>query len=496
MDFKHSIEISNIGPIDNVQISLNGLSIIVGPNKSGKSTITLMLFIVRNTLRKYFDYLFDEILRDAYYKDMSENLIEFAKSLNEIRNSIAHGKSIKNDQKNDLQLYLKELTMVVEQEFVNKNCQTKFAGIFVGEIQDAFQDKIYNLIKTGENRARLKYENLRLSVEIELTLNDEGNYVIISIKEFSTKEITISKNLKILSDENRPSLTIEETNNGLKLSEINIEDIPYVSSHARSNLKSLTTFLGDNDMVFLPPGRNLVMQNFSFFNSIGLDRFTNRQLPSQLIEFLFKLNQSLSVKSFTKKSKPNHAKYFEEKLLEGRINSKSRTIYDQLIFEESNLKTPIERAAAMIQDLAAIPLILFNENINDLIIEEPEAHLHPHAQLKFASWLTRYVNYKTDLRQPTNILVTTHSPNLVMQIQNFISAFKLGEVAMENKIFSKEELLNPDLINLYRMKPSESGYSSEFVKTELKGFEKEVFGDVTDKLYKQYMKITKLRSQR
>ncbi|MDH5647096.1 MAG: AAA family ATPase, partial [Candidatus Heimdallarchaeota archaeon] len=147
-------------------------------------------------------------------------------------------------------------------------------------------------------------------------------------------------------------------------------------------------------------------------------------------------------------------------------------------------------------DLAAIPLILFNKRINDLVIEEPEAHLHPKAQLKFASWLTRYINYKVKNGEPTNILVTTHSPNIIRQIQNFISGHKIGKPVIESELFDNKEIISPKFINLYNMKATLNGYSSEFVKTELKGFEKEVFGDVTDILYQQYKKITKLRTQR
>ncbi|MDH5403307.1 MAG: AAA family ATPase [Candidatus Heimdallarchaeota archaeon] len=497
MSLEHSIEITNIGPINNAKISLDGLSIIVGSNKSGKSTITLILFVLRNTILKFFDYLFNDKLIKAYYKDISEKIIDYANSLVDIRNLYEHGKTLNDEQLRELESYLDELRWIIENEFINLQNQNKLAKIFVGEIKDAFQDEIYNIMKMGETQANISFQNCRLSLQLSMKLEENRKYVKISIEKFETKKISISNKLKFKSDITKPSLNITETKQELILKEFNIDDVPYVSNHIRSNLKALTTFLGENDMIYLPPGRSLVIQNFTFFNAIGLNRFSSKQLPSPLLEFLYRLNQSLSEKKLNKTStRPDHANYFEQILLEGTLETSHQFLQDQIVFREGRLKTPIERSAAMIQDLAAIPLILFNKRINDLVIEEPEAHLHPKAQLKFASWLTRYINYKVKNGEPTNILVTTHSPNIIRQIQNFISGHKIGKPVIESELFDNKEIISPKFINLYNMKATLNGYSSEFVKTELKGFEKEVFGDVTDILYQQYKKITKLRTQR
>src|SRR6266478_8299794 len=79
-------------------------------------------------------------------------------------------------------------------------------------------------------------------------------------------------------------------------------------------------------------------------------------------------------------------------------------------------------------------LLAEDEGFPVLLIEEPEAHLHPQRQLRLMQFLQQKADEKRDDGKRIQIIVTTHSPNLasVIDLRNLVllhggQAFPLGE---------------------------------------------------------------------
>lgn len=79
---------------------------------------------------------------------------------------------------------------------------------------------------------------------------------------------------------------------------------------------------------------------------------------------------------------------------------------------------PLMSASSSVSELAPISLFIRHYLCpNDLfVVEEPEAHLHPGAQREISEVLVKLVNVGV------NVLVTTHSDNILEQISNYIYA--------------------------------------------------------------------------
>lgn len=110
---------------------------------------------------------------------------------------------------------------------------------------------------------------------------------------------------------------------------------------------------------------------------------------------------------------------------------------------------PLMRASSMVSELA--PVVLYLRHIigsgDVLIIEEPEAHLHPAMQAAFARELARLVH------AGVRIVMTTHSEWFLEQIGNLV---RLSDLPRKRRrgLDAADCALNPDEVGAWLFKPS------------------------------------------
>jgi hypothetical protein len=143
----------------------------------------------------------------------------------------------------------------------------------------------------------------------------------------------------------------------------------------------------------------------------------------------------------------------------------------------------LTRASSMVSELA--PVVLFLRSIVDrgdmLVIEEPEAHLHPAAQTQMAVSLARMV------RAGVRVVVTTHSDWLLQQIGNLMREGELGEKTGEStEEGSLPSSLRPSDVGvwLFRRDGTSEGSTVEEIKfNRIEGVEPSGYEDVAEELY-------------
>ena len=136
----------------------------------------------------------------------------------------------------------------------------------------------------------------------------------------------------------------------------------------------------------------------------------------------------------------------EQNILSGQIEiKKSEAQYPDFRYrfsaDELKYDLPLMSASSSVSELAPISLFIrYYLCPNDLfIVEEPEAHLHPGAQREISDILVRLVN------AGVNVLVTTHSDNILEQISNFIYA--------DRATASRKTKLDETKCKTYRFRP-------------------------------------------
>ncbi len=212
--------------------------------------------------------------------------------------------------------------------------------------------------------------------------------------------------------------------------------------------------------IILPPGRGAVypssftmkknIANTGMYNDF-LERMDEVTAPSTI-----KINTNDLINSLL----------FE--IFQGKITIEK----DKFYYEFDKQKIPLQAAASSIKELAPLNLILQKSILNQtsILLEEPEAHLHPNLQRKIATLLAAFINYGGFLQ------VTTHSDYFLNQINNLIKLFLIKknmkrEFTPYLKQFKKygikaEIILNPDDVGAYYFQKRSNG-SVEIIKQEL-----------------------------
>ena len=120
----------------------------------------------------------------------------------------------------------------------------------------------------------------------------------------------------------------------------------------------------------------------------------------------------------------------ENSLIPGRVNVVDAPGLPEHSYELEGHEIPLFRSSSMVTELA--PIVLFLRSLvkqgDLLIIDEPEAHLHPEAQQQMAAALAFMV------RSGLRVLITTHSHYMVEQLSAFVNASKLDETTRKRAL--------------------------------------------------------------
>lgn len=173
----------------------------------------------------------------------------------------------------------------------------------------------------------------------------------------------------------------------------------------------------------------------------------------------------------------------ESETLAGRILTirSSAGGYPEFVYraEETEQEIRLSRASSMVSELA--PIVLFLRGVvspgDTLIIEEPEAHLHPAAQTQMAMTLARLV------RSGVRVVVTTHSDWLLREIANLMREGEIGNPADRDAL---PAWLSPREVGIWLFSPGMDAAGSrveEIPFDRVEGVEPRDYEAVAEALY-------------
>ena len=453
-----NIEINNFGVIKNANIDISPLNIFIGSNSSGKSFTARLIHCfncsdVPNVDEELFVYLKD------YLNDNNDSITEI------IFNYIQTQPKLNSKP---LKIHFDEIKAIMD-EVVLKY----LANVFEFKIKEEFDLSLDELINSTKSFFMISINGC------ELVKRDNENF------EFKSNSFTIDDKVntgKIAINFDKDSnllINIESVLfNITQLSDVNSVILIILTMIANSIFRDICL---KNSYYLIAERSDLVTDNKALTRRIqDKSYFSKNQID--ILSKLYSINPSKKGEFYDLGCEFD--KEFSGYLVDIRNNGITNNIayIDADTYQEVSskmLSTSIHEMA-----LLSIYLKYVVKKGDLLIIEEPEAHLHPKNQRILVKYIVRAVN------NGLKVMLTTHSDYVIEQFNNFIRLHSVNQDSLDEFDYMPSDVLSHEDISIYTFKKdSEKQFIAEKIDINETGFDEETFTPISEELYDESDKI-------
>lgn len=301
------------------------------------------------------------------------------------------------------------------------------------------------------------------NVSYEMTREDRGLFVsalddLLALKKdafarelFNNDSVTI-RNIRIDGSSQEDPLSIFPEDMSWE------EDIPFLMRNAAFGSSAGAIFLPASRTGFMLLYKALIRRQLRQLRQVERAREDSFDLTSPAVQFA----ELLAIDLKKSKGKYSEEADFLEAGLNGRVELVSGAVgVNEYVYYPAGSESPLTMAmsSSLVTEIAPIVLVLRHmSSFPVLILEEPEAHLHPKLQRKLAQVIVRLI------RKGLYVWITTHSENFCQQINNFL---KIGALDAEHRAeaqqklgYGKQDYLLLDDVTGYQFKLDETGERS------------------------------------
>ena len=455
------ITVKDFGPIADATINLHPLTIFVGPSNTGKTYFSTLIYALHGIFYGFSQLpgISRQIEHFGFYGFSPLGNTEIRSILKKLN---IPGRSFKFS---DLP---KEICDMVQSEI--KDSESLHA-----ELKRCFDlDSITELIRLNDDQPN----EMLVSLEVSQEKQSLWNFNFETFKSELTAHGSVNKNTVL-------QLTEKLVSKG----KLDIDDLYFGFPFELSSYKG--------NRAYLPAARSGIMQSHRVIASSLVERATRGGLtPLEVPTFSGIVADFMKQLILYKESEaPDEgmkhlAEAIESDILAGQILMKpTPSGYPEFLYRPRAMgeEVRLTRAASMVSELAPVVLFLRGGICpgDTLIIEEPEAHLHPGAQTDIALTLAGLV------RAGVRVVVTTHSDWLLKEIANLIRIgdLKRKGVPQVKKMESIHWLL-PEEVGTWWFQKDGIVKHIPFDPTE--GVEPKDYEDVAYKLYDRSVNLQDL----
>lgn len=368
------LSIRNVGKLKEADVEINGITVITGENDTGKSTVGKVLWSVFNS--------FFEIKKQIRTDKISSILEELRRvsSIQDIRNNLAHSSIVEYDL--DLNDFLKQLEKKLE--VLND----------VRGLDDESKDELKDTLEKIKKRINLSDDEIMKKIT-QINFNKEFNSQI--------------NNLNFL-EEGNIDLKIKNKNINLIISDDKIQIKDFFSLYEN-------VMLLDNPRIIDNLAENIILSANKIFSII--ENLHN----SKFISMLRNDKSSTATDNILNEEKLSKIEEKLNKIVDGKFLKKDFGVY--FYRNKSGKEINIKNLSTGFKVFSIIKLLIQNNQLREngtIILDEPEIHLHPEWQLKFAELI---VLLQKEFGM--HILLTTHSPYFLNAIEVFSERHKIDD---------------------------------------------------------------------
>ena len=375
------LSIRNVGKLKEADVEINGITVITGENDTGKSTVGKVLWSVFNSFYKV-------------YEQIEKERIDFV-----------------NEQ---IYSYVKNLDK-------SDNVKKKTLDMAIDIIQN--YSIYYRNEENIKNYITEKFKENNYFVDAKVIEELTGDlYVVLGIKSIEIISSIIEQKLSTeFHDEikNKNTESQEETSVELcirnKILNFNIEEGINVAGEFVENLK------GDIDDFDLATEAVFIDNPFIIDDIENIFEQKKKNYRQHLVSKLYYNRNENTVKKMYVNEKLEKIYKKLNSIASGKITIKNLDVY----YKDSKMEINAKNLSTGLKTFAIIKMLLQNGTLEEngtIILDEPEIHLHPEWQLKFAELI---VLLQKEFGM--HILLTTHSPYFLNAIEVFSERHKIDD---------------------------------------------------------------------
>ncbi|RLI77705.1 hypothetical protein DRP05_09405 [Archaeoglobales archaeon] len=426
--------VENFGPIESAEIKLKDLNIFIGKNSSGKSYLAYLIWSLLSVepnwdkLRALFDeFVPNDLIRDAISKD-----------------EVLH-KKFQEKKEFDFKKYTEELDSIysnLTDRFKNLIIEVfkRFDEVWGRNLEDMIKDvflvdNIGELVRTSCEKARIVISNDKGDKKINIEIGD-------TLKSWIDNKVirTLEDNLFVTVVGGEPmllTLSYYEKSEEYTHDEFFVENYQTVGIIPVVFIWVFDDYCPYTTTFIAPDGRTGLIRSMEAYNYALI----SGKVTINEVDRIF-MRDFMSLYPRVKNEEIYRFADFIEKRLDVRyVLGRDQPRY---IIKIGDIEMPIQRAPSGYRELApivyAMKYKLDKEHV--IFVEEPEAHLHPDAQVVITRALTGLSKY-------CYIVVTTHSITLLDEISNLLKLRSLSNENKKNLGYEDWEGLNPEDVGIF-----------------------------------------------
>ena len=375
------LTINNIGKLKNAEVEINGITVIAGENNTGKSTVGKVLWSVFNSFYKVYeqiekeriDFVNEQIYSYIRNLDKSDNV---KKKTLDMATDIIQNYSIYYRNEENIKNYITKKFKENNYFIDNERIEELIASIYT----------ILNIIDTQI-----------ISFIIDEKLSVEFNEEIINKKIGKGSFANIELNIRN------------------KILNFNIEEGIDVAGEFVENLK------GDIDNFDLLTEAVFIDNPFIIDDIENIFEQKKKNYRQHLVSKLYYNRNENTVKKMYVNEKLEKIYKKLNSIASGKITIKNLDVY----YKDSEIEINAKNLSTGLKTFAIIKMLLQNGTLEEngtIILDEPEIHLHPEWQIKFAELI---VLLQKEFGM--HILLTTHSPYFLKAIQVYSKKYEISD---------------------------------------------------------------------
>ena len=375
------------------------------------------------------------------------------------------------------------LTHTYEVVSIDQETAQTFVNFFNDLLNSRKDDLVSRIFNHNIVIDKLEIRNFISSKDLSVKIKRSKKKSQLSFERKLTTKLDIGKST------DKHDLNIYQISVELPVEEKYIESALWKASiHIAFNLimfdwLTVTKAITEAFPIYLPASRTGFLMTYRQIASGSL-KGGQPTLTLPYVQFLQLLLELTDSDSQVQDGYKELVNFIRSELLHGTIKVKNDGNIVRYQASDMKAELPLSVTSSVVTELASLLLLLTTTiPLRLLIIEEPEAHLHPALQKKIAQLLVRFVH------SGIPVWITTHSDTILHHFNNMIKLRNRSEEEREELLkdfgYTEEDLLTPEEISLYQFERDETQTTIQKLSAGKYGFKSTSFNKAIDDLTRE-----------